>query len=69
MPKIQKLARTQNIAPERLVEDALAQSGGNIAAAARQLGITRFTLYSYLRKHNFVIERRAHLVKDHDVLP
>lgn len=44
-------------AQERLVRDVLANSGYNVAQAARQLGLSREHLYYFIRK--FGIERQA----------
>ncbi len=43
-------ARGLRAAEAQLVQDAVARHGGNISAAARELGITRTTLYRKLRQ-------------------
>lgn len=35
----------------RLIRDCLARHRGNVSAAARELGITRTTLYRKIRQH------------------
>ncbi len=44
-----------------LIEAALERSGQNIAAAARELGISRVTLYRMLRRLSITPRRTAHL--------
>jgi sigma-54 dependent transcriptional regulator, acetoin dehydrogenase operon transcriptional activator AcoR len=46
---------------EQAVRAALAVSGGNIARAARDLGITRATLYHKMDRYGMRIDRRASL--------
>lgn len=40
-----------------LVRQALAQNGGKVTATARALGVSRQTLYRWMRKHAIEIER------------
>lgn len=42
---------------EQLVRSALAASNGNVAEAARQLGLAREHLYYYIKKYGIQIER------------
>jgi parallel beta-helix repeat protein len=43
-------------AERRTIEDALQRHGGEIRAAARDLGITRTTLYRKIRRHGIPVE-------------
>lgn len=40
------------------VEVALKRNGGNVSAAARQLGIGRATIYRLMQRHQIQNERR-----------
>lgn len=48
--KLRILALQAGVTVDKLVDNALERSKGNIPAAARDLGVTRATLYAYLKK-------------------
>lgn len=37
---------------KRMINQAIEKNGGNLSAAAEQLGITRQTLYNKIKKNN-----------------
>jgi transcriptional regulator of acetoin/glycerol metabolism len=50
-PGLEKPARMEDW-QTTLIEDTLARLGGNVSAAARELGLARNTVYRYLRRAN-----------------
>ena len=46
------LARDYALSEKRVIQQSLAKSGGNISAAAREMGISRATLHRKLKKFN-----------------
>lgn len=47
------LGEAKRIVERNLIEDALARYSGNVSRAARELGVSRPTLYSLIKKHKF----------------
>jgi transcriptional regulator of acetoin/glycerol metabolism len=47
---------TSELTPER-IRAALAENSGNIAATARELGVSRATLYRWMKAHAIGVER------------
>jgi DNA-binding NtrC family response regulator len=44
---------------QRLVREALEQNGHSVQAAARQLGVSRMTLYRLLERYDIAVQRPA----------
>jgi transcriptional regulator of acetoin/glycerol metabolism len=47
---------TSELTPDR-IRAALAENSGNIAATARELGVSRATLYRWMKAHAIGVER------------
>lgn len=54
---------TTEMTPERL-RAALAANGGNIAATSRDLGISRATLYRWMRLHAVQVGKRVLITEE-----
>lgn len=53
------LREARNRAERRVVNQALAQAGGNLSKAAKLLGISRPTLYTLLETHQIAIPKNG----------
>jgi len=51
---------------KRLIQEALEQSGQTVQAAARQLGVSRMTLYRLLDRYGISLERSPEPARDED---
>ena len=49
------LRQVRQAAERSAIQRALSMAAGNVSAAAKQLGITRPTLYDLLKKHNIEV--------------
>jgi transcriptional regulator of acetoin/glycerol metabolism len=47
-----------NLSPEN-IRAALTLTEGNVSAAARTLGVSRPTLYKWMKRHGIIIQRVA----------
>lgn len=50
------IVNNANLTPEA-IREALASNAGNIAATSRELGVSRATLYRWMKAHAIGIER------------
>ena len=50
------IVNNANLTPEA-IREALASNAGNIAATSRELGVSRATLYRWMKLHAIGIER------------
>ena len=50
------IVNNANLTPEA-IREALAHNAGNIAATSRELGVSRATLYRWMKAHAIGIER------------
>jgi transcriptional regulator of acetoin/glycerol metabolism len=57
-----KLSDIQAIAARICIEHALAVCHGNVAAAARVIGVKRTTFYKICTRHRIEIRKRSHEV-------